>query len=95
MESIIMLILIVMTTAIAYLLHSYHKKRETKRHVGKLLFTGTFIASLVVFPTNFLMNEPFAYYTGASAIFLFFLSINGFAVIKILEMTEARQQKNL
>ena len=95
MERIIILVLIVGTTIIAYLLHSFQKKRKAKRHVGKVIFTETFIASLVVFPINFLMEEPLAYYTGASAIFLFFLSINGLAVTKILEMSEARQQRNL
>ncbi|KAA0956124.1 hypothetical protein FQ085_14870 [Planococcus sp. ANT_H30] len=95
MERIIILVLIVGTTIIAYLLHSYQKKREEKRHVGKSLFMGTFIVSLVVFPVSFLMKEPFAYYMGVSAIFLFFLSINGFAITKILEMSEARQQQNL
>lgn len=95
MERIIILVLIVGTAIIAYLLHSYQKKREAKRHIGKSFFTGTFIVSLIVFPVSFLMEEPFAYYMAASAIFLFFLSINGFAITKILEMSEARQQRNL
>lgn len=95
MERLIILISIVGTTIIAYQLHSYQKKRKASKHIGKVIFTGTFVASLVVFPISFLMDKPVAYYMGASAIFLFFLSINGFAITKILEMTEARQQRNL
>lgn len=94
MESIIMLVLIVGTTAVAHLLHSYQKRRESKRHIGKALFTVTFIASLFVFAANFLIDKPFDYYIGASGIFMFFLSINGYGVIKIIEMFELRQQKN-
>ena len=95
MERIVILILIIGTTIVAYLLHSYQKKRRANRHIGKVLFTGTLFVSLVVFPISFLLDEPLAYYMGASGIFIFFLSINGFAMTKMLELTEARQRKNL
>lgn len=88
MENFIILAFFVGINITAYFLHALQKRRKCKRHIGEVVFLSTFIASIPIFALSDLLDEPYDYYIGVFGIFMFFLSINGFGVTKILKAVD-------
>lgn len=88
MENLIILAFFVATNLTAYFLHALQKRKRFKRHIGEMVFLSTFIASIPIFALSYLLNEPYDYYIGVFGIIMFFLSINGFGISKILEAVD-------
>ena len=86
MEIEIVLLLVFCSLVIAYLLHTFQKKREhVRRHIGDMFFTSILVISLVIIFISILVGGWNGLFLAAIGVYLLIPSLSGLILTKVLK----------